>query len=62
MIDPAEDDRIDVSEAERRRMTDQVELRHEKLRALRAMPHPFGCTTVEPATALRWIDRGGASE
>jgi hypothetical protein len=52
----------ELSDDERRRVAEQTELRREKLRPLREVPHPFGTVTVEPATAERWIERGGRSE
>jgi DNA-binding MarR family transcriptional regulator len=58
MTDPLER----YSEDERRRVVEQTELRREKLRPLREVPHPFGTAAVEPATAERWIERGGRSE
>lgn len=49
------------SDDERRRVVEQTELRREKLRPLGEVPHPFGTVAVEPATAERWIERGGRS-
>lgn len=40
----------------------QTAQRREKMRPLREVPHPFGPWPVEPATAERWIERGGRSQ
>jgi hypothetical protein len=50
-----------VGDDELRRVLDQHALRREKLLELRATPHPFGPAVAEPATAERWIERGGRS-